>query len=265
MFTCLEVLPENEGMFSRIYERIRPPQPIREYVQVPGGTPFLRLKVRENHVSWTKISSSLGKNERRILSGAEVSIPECANLRRAEPTSLGINIMLRKACTLLTVWGKPEKISFSLYDKEGFSVRFLEMLAPVARYVSVYTEKIREYFYAASEIMEETGMSIKINEYESPSPPGEIIVADRFGSSMKKAKLVFLPTDKVIAYNTVTGEGFRLEEEYRILKSECIDDFLFASALYEYNNVLPFAERDFDYLCLAGRRVSDEILVSKLI
>lgn len=264
MFTCLEILPKNEGIFSGIYEKIKPPQPAREYVQVKGGTPFLRLKVRENHVSWTKISSSLVKNERRILSGAETSIPEHANLRRAEPTALGINIMLRKACSLLMAGGKPEKISFSLYDKDGFSVRFLEMLVPVARYVSVYTEKIREYFYAASKIMVESGMSIKINEYESLTPPGEIIVADRFCSSMKKAKLVFLPTDKVVAFNTVTGEGFNLEEEYRILKSECIDNFLFASALYEYNNVHAFEQRDFDYLCLAGRRTSDEILLSKL-
>lgn len=264
MFTCLEILPKNEGFFSEIYEKIKPPQPQREYVQVKGGTPFLRLKVRENHISWTKISSALEKNERKLLMCNELSIPEYVKLSKAEPVALGINIMLKKAGTLLSACGKPEKISFSLYDRDGFSVRFLETLVPVVRYVSVYTEKIREYFYAASKIMEESGMSIKINEYESTAPPGEIIVADRFSSSMKKAKLVFLSADNVIAYNTVTGEGFSLEEEYRILKSECIDDFCFASALYEYNNVSYFAEKNFDYLCLAGRRVSDETLVSKL-
>lgn len=264
MFTCLEILPENEGIFSKIHEKIKPPLPMREYVQVKGGTPFLRLKVRENHMSWTKISASLEKNERRILSASDIETPQCVSLERAEPLALGTNIMFRTALKLFEKKEKGKNISFSLYDRDGACIKMLKSLVPLVRYVSVYTEKIREYFYAASKIMEESGMSVKINEYESLAPPGEIIVADEFSLNMKNAKLIFLSSPSVISYNTVTGHIFRLEEDYRILKSECIDDFLFASALYEYNGVKDFESKEFDSLCLAGRSVSEEILLEKL-
>lgn len=263
MFTCLEILPEKEGIFSKIYEKIKPPLPQREYVQVKGGTPFLRLKVRENHMSWSKISASLEKNERHVIAASDTQFPDCVSLTRAEPRSLGTNIMFRTALKLLEESGKGKNLSFSIYDRDGSCIKMLKSLAPLVRYVSVYTEKIREYFYAASVIMEEWGMSVKINEYESLSPPGEIIVADEFSLNMKNAELVFLSSPSVISYNTVTGEGFALDEPYRILKSRSTDDFLFASALYEYNGVRIFENCEFSYLCLAGRRVSREILLEK--
>lgn len=264
MFTCLELTPKSRGLFSETYEKMRPPRPEREYVQVKGGTPFLRLKVKENHLSWAKISSALERNERRLLTGDEISVPPLVGLSRAEPAALGMTVMMKRACALLAAEGRPKKLSLSVYDRDGVAVSLLETSVSAVRYVSVYTEKIREYFYAASKIMEQSGMSVKINEYESVSPPGEIIVADRFRPCMKKARLIFLPSDKVIAYNTVTGEGFTLGEEYENLKSGQTDDFLFASALYEYCGVRSFAQRDFEHLCLAGRRVSDETLISKL-
>ncbi len=264
MFTCLEILPEKEGIFTKIYEKIKPPKPEREYVQVRGGTPFLRLKVRENHISWVKISASLEKNERLILSGGDAEIPQCVKVTMAEPLALGTNIMFRTALRLLGEEESPKNTSFSLYDRDGACVKLLENLVPLVRYVSVYTEKIREYFYAASKIMEESGMSVKINEYESSARPGEIIVADRYSLTMKDARLVFLALPSVISYNTVTGDGFCLEDDYKMLKSKCIDDFLFASALYEYNKVKHFGGREFSSLRLAGRSVSEEILLEKM-
>ncbi len=264
MFTCLEILPEKEGIFSKIQEKIKPPLPQREYVQVKAGAPFLRLKVRENHMSWAKISASLERRERQIVCADDIRFPDCISLRRAEPRSLGTNIMLRTALSLLEESGKGKKLSLSLYDRNGVCINLLKNLAPLVRYVSVYTEKIREYFYASSVVMEEWGMSVKINEYESSSSPGEIIVADEFSLNMKNARLVFLSAPSVISYNTVTGEGFCIEEDYRILKSECIDDFTFASALYEYSGVKSFENSRFSYLCLAGRRVNHEKLCEVL-
>lgn len=265
MFTSLEILPEKEGIFSKIHEKIKPPMPQREYVQVKGGTPFLRLKVRKNHMSWAKISASLEKNERSIVCADDTQFPDCVSLKRAEPRSLGTNIMFRTALKLLEESGKGRNLSFSLYDREGSCIKILKNLAPVVRYASVYTEKIREYFYAASAVMDEWGMSVKINEYESLSSPGEIIVADEFSLNMKNARLVFLSSPSVISYNTVTGEGFTLDESYRILKGDSTDDFLFASALYEYSGVKALENMEFESLCLAGRRVGSEILCEKLM
>lgn len=260
MFTCLEILPEKEGIFSKIQEKIKPPVPQREYVQVKGGSPFLRLKVRENHLSWAKISASLEKGERKIICRDDVSFPDCISLRRVSPHALGMNIMLKNALSILEESGKGGKLTLSLYDRKGACINLLKSLAPAVRYVSVYTEKIKEYFYASSFVMEEWGMSVKINEYESLAPPGEIIVADEFSLNMKNARLIFLSSPSVISYNTVTGEGFCLEETYRILKSRCIDDFLFASSLYEYSGVKSFENCSFSRLCLAGRKVSREKL-----
>lgn len=264
MFTCLEVLPEKEGIFSKIHEKIKPPLPQREYVQVKGGTPFLRLKVRKNHMSWAKISASLEKNERRVITGSDIQFPDCVSFARAEPRALGTNIMFRTALKLFEKSEKGKNLSVSLYDRDGSCIKKLKSLAPLVRYVSVYTEKIREYFYASSVIMEEWGMSVKINEYESLSPPGEIIIADDFSLNMRDARLVFMASPAVISYNTVTGEGFPLEEPYKILKSGSTDDFLFASALYEYNGVKDFENMEFQTLCLAGRKVNHEILLEKL-
>ncbi len=265
MFTCLEVLPKNEGIFLKIYEKIKPPAPQREYIQVKGATPFLRLKVRENNIDWRQISACLCKNERKILTDTCLEIPNGANLSKCFPKALGTNLIFKTFCEIAQSINLSHKISISVFDRGGFLLPQIEKLVPIVRNASVYTEKIREYFYMSSKIMAESGMSIKINEYDSPSKTEKIIIADEYKKNMKDASLVFLGDGAVVSYNTVTGAGISLENEYKILKGSGIDDFSFASALYEYNNADFFVERDFQRLYLAGRCVTREFLSESLV
>lgn len=264
MFTCLEILPESEGFFTKIYEKIKPPEPEREYIQVKGATPFLRLKVKENNIDWRKISACLSNNERIILTDNALEFPEKLNLKRYNPASLSAVLMFKTMCQVLKMTKASQTLSLSVFDKNGHLSPYIEKLVPLVRNASVYTEKIREYFLSASRIMEMSGMSIKINEYESPSPPEKIIFADEYLPSMKNADLVFLADSSVISYNTVTGHGIFLENEYKILKSELIDDFSFASALYELNNARFFDEREFTELCLCRKSATIESLSEML-
>ncbi len=257
MFTSLEILPPCEGIFVKIKERIKPPGVRKEYVQVRGGTPFVRLKVREDYFSWSDISSSLSGSERCLVTDDGMRIPPCVSLRRGDFESLGTVIMMKTALSFLRKADASQNLSFSLYDRKGACVKLLKEIVPYVRYASVYTEKIQEYFYESVRILEESGMSIKVGEYESLSRQADIVVADSFSRNMKGAKLIFLGKNDVIAYNTVTGDGFTLPEEYERLKGGITDDFLFASALYEGCGVRSFEEMCFERLCLAGK-VSDE-------
>lgn len=256
MFTCIEILPENEGILTKIYEKIRPPEPQRQYVQLKGATPFLRLNVRENNIDWCKISALLTKDERVVLKSDAVSLPEHISLTPYVPRRLPLLMMFRALCRVLKKADKPRHINISVFDKDGFLVNEIEKTVPLVRNASVYTEKISEYFYRASLITRESGMSIKINEYESAQKPAEIIIADEYLPCMKEAELVFLADKSVMAYNTVTGEGIFLEEEYKILKSQSIDDLMFASALFERNNAHFLAERDFLSLSLSEKAIT---------
>jgi len=262
VFTCLEILPEREGLFPKIYEKIRPPYPEREFVQLRGGTPFLRLKVRENRVDWRKISACLTGEERKIL--CDLSVPENTGLEKCAPKSLGLNMMFRTFVSLAENIKKPQRISVSVYDRNGSVLKNMKTLVPYVRNISVYTEKVKEYFYLSSEIMEEWGMCMKINEYESHAFPEKIIIADEYSKDMNKGELVFLGDKSVISYNTITGGNFVLEDEYKILKSRNIDDFTFASALFEYNRVSAFGERQSDALFLAGRETDISLISERL-
>lgn len=255
MFTCLEILPEKEGFFTKMYEKIRPPYPDREFVQLRGGTPFLRLKVRKNHIDWRKISACLTGDERKIVGDLNVSFPENITLERCVPKSLGLSMMFRTFISLAEDIKKPEKLSVSVYDRNGAVIKNMKTLVPYVRNISVYTEKVKEYFYLSSEIMEEWGMCVKINEYSSHAFPEKIIIADDYSKDMSKSKIVFLGNKSVVSYNTVTGGNFNLDDEYKILKSNNIDDFTFASALFEYNRVKLLGERQFDSFFLAGREI----------
>lgn len=265
VFTCLEILPEREGLLAKICEKIKPSQPEREYVQVKGATPFLRLKVKENNVDWRKISACLTSGERKLLAPSDFPVPDGIRLSNCMPKALGVNMMFAAFLKIAEEVGKPREISVSVYDRECFLSSRLEKLVPFVRNISVYTEKIREYFYVSAKIMEESGMSIKINEYTSHAFPEKIIIADEYSRDMRNADFVFLGDNSVISYNTVTGNGICLENELKILKGEAIDDFLFASALYEYNNAVFLADRDFLTLSLAGREVKPVFIAESLV
>lgn len=264
MFTCLEILPEDERLFAKIREKIRPPYPEREYVQVRGGTPFLRLKVKENHVDWRKISACLSGKERHILTDLSVPVPENSGFERCRPQALGLNVMLRTFVSLAQEIKKPERLSVSVYDKKGSAIENLKTLVPLVRNISVYTERVKEYFYLSSEIMEEWGMCMKINEYTSHAFPEKIIIGDEYNKDMCKASLVFLGDKSIVSYNTVTGGGFPLENEYKSLKSNNIDDFTFACALYEYNKAGFFENTQFTSLFLAGKEISRDAVSERL-
>ncbi len=249
----------------RLQEKIKPPEPVKEYVQVRGATPFLRLQVKENHIDWRKISLSLTGDERKILFSPQVKIPDNIGISFCEPQSLGLNMMLNVFLELAEEAGNPREISVSVYDKEGAVVSRISELVPFVRNISVYTEKIREYFYLSSKIIKESGMSIKINEYSSHAFPEKIIIADKYSKDMKNAELIFLSDSSVISYNTVTGEGIHLEDELKNLKSEDTDEMIFASALYEYNNARFLGDRDFLKLHLAGREIEKESILARLV
>ncbi|MBR3589032.1 MAG: hypothetical protein IKL16_05670 [Clostridia bacterium] len=261
MFTCLEILPENDNLFAKLYEKVRPPLPEREFVQVRGGTPFLRLKVRENHIDWRKISLSLTGDERKILTS--LSVPESTGLEVCRPKALGLNMMLEAFVSLAEEVNNPRRISVSVYDRKGILIKNLEKLVPLVRNISVYTENIREYFYLSSEIMEEWGMCVKINEYSSHAFPEMLIIGDEYCKDMNKAELVFLGDKSVVSYNTVTMGGFILGNEYKALKGKGIDDFLFASSLYEYNGVSLLGERAFTSFLLAGKEIRRSTLIER--
>lgn len=262
MFTCLEVLPGNEGLLKKLYEKVRPPLPEREFVQVRGGTPFLRLKVKENHAEWRKISFLLTGDERKILTS--FSVPENTGLSLCRPKALGLNMMLDTFASLAEKINNPRKISVSVYDRKGSLIKSFKKLVPLVRNISVYTENIREYFYLSSAIMEEWGMCVKINEYSSHAFPERIIIADEYCKDMNEAELVFLGDNSVISYNTVTMGGFILGNEYKALKAKGIDDFLFASCLYEYNGVSLLGERAFTSLFLAGKETTEGVLIKRM-
>ncbi len=260
MFTCIEILPQSDGFFERIFDKIRPPAPEREFVQVRGATPFLRVKVKENNLDWRKISAVLSKKERIILTDSAVEIPKNSGLEKYVSLNLSTVLMFSTMCGVLEKSKSARNMGISVFDKNGVLIPFLKKTAPLVRNVTVYTEKIREYFYCISKISEETGMSVKLNEYDSVSPTEKIIFADEYLPHMKNADLVFLSDSSVISHNAVTGHGIALENEYGILKSERIDDFLFASALYELNGASDFANREFKTLRLSGKSVSEKHL-----
>lgn len=265
MFTCIEILPESQRFFVRLREKIRPPEPVKEYVQVRGGTPFLKLKVKENTMDWRKISGCLSGDERKILFSSQFEIPDNIGISFCVPEALGLNMMMNAFLNIAEKTGNPRGISVSVYDRYGSVTHRISELVPFVRNISVYTEKIREYFYLSSRIIKESGMSIKINEYSSRAFPEKIIVADRYSKDMKNADLIFLADSPVISYNTVTGEGILLEEELKSLKSDGIDDRAFASALYEYNNVRFLGDREFLRLYLAGREIDKESILRRLV
>lgn len=263
MFTSLEIIPPSEGIFAKIKERIKPPEVRKEYVQVRGGTPFVRLMVREDYFSWSEISSSLSGSERCLLADDSTAVPECISIRKGEFESLGTVLMMKTALYFLGRAEMQNTLTFSLYDRKGACVKMLKEIVPYVRYASVYTEKIQEYFYESVRILEESGMSIKINEYESFSVPSDIVVADSFSEKMKTSRLIFLGRDNVVAYNTVTGDGFTLPDTYEKLKGESTDSFLFASALYESCGVRSLAEKSFEKLRLAGKVSGDEKILQR--
>ncbi|MBE6782934.1 MAG: hypothetical protein E7536_02860 [Ruminococcaceae bacterium] len=264
MFTCIELLPENTGFFNKFYEKINPPEPVRQYVQLSGATPFLRLCVRKNYIDWRKISSLLIKDERVILADEAVNMPQSVPLEKYEPASLSLVMIFRTLCKVLEKSDSASQINLSVFDRRGILVPYIEKIVPLVRNASVYTENVGEYFYCVSKIMNESGMSIKINEYDSTMNVSRIIVADSYLPVMKKADFVFLAEDKIISYNTVTGSGLELEKEYKMLKSQGIDDFCFASALFERNNARFFAEKDFTQIYLSQKVTSVDLLASRI-
>lgn len=264
MFTCIEILEQDQRVIKRVVEKFFPPAPVREYVQLKGATPFLRLRVRENNVDWSQISSMLSGDERVILKDVSVCIPENVLLEEYVPAALGMKIMFRTLYRVLEKVNMPQKINLTVFDRDGYIAESLEKIVPYVRNLYVYTEKISEYFFSASEIMDEYGASVKINEYETAQEQEGIVIADEYVPAVKKADFVFVADKSVVSYNTVTGNGIFLEDEYRILKGESIDDFCFASALYEKNGAAFFAERDFLSLFHANKKISACLLAEKI-
>lgn len=264
MFTCFEVLPESERFLERLYERIKPPEPKREFVQLGGATPFLRLIVKENFIDFKKISSCLEKDERRILLPKNITAPKNANLDTHIPTSLGLNLMFNEVKKLLSTNSTPTKVSLSIFDENASLYKRIEEIVPYVRQLTIYTSKIREYFYLSQQIMEEWGLSIKINEYEIILQAPKIALTDKYFPDMKTSQLVFSANREEIYFNTVVGKGYHLEKEIKELKSSLHDDFSFASFLYEYNNAKFLSTGNFESLQLAGTKTDAKALLKML-
>lgn len=246
MFCVLNVEKKSLTLLEKIFKFLARDEYRIRTVPVFKGAPFYLLDVFlcNNTIDWEKITTCTGKCAKRLLVNNCIDTPP-----NKEIGFFKSNILYNKAFqnTLIQILNnnklniKPQHIA--VCDKKGIYTDFASRLIPYASKLTVVTENKEKYMDLCDHILESTGLCISVlSDFDNAK-----IKIDTERNLMS----VDLKTEFV---NVCNGEELMVNDMYKKLLPQGIDECDFYSALYELCGVFSLGECIFEKISVNNEK-----------
>lgn len=237
MFCVLNVEKKNRNFFEKIFRFLANDEYSITSVPVFKGAPFYMLNASVyDEIDWNRVIEHSGKCCKRLVLNGYIIIPENQGIGVFDSPVLYNKVFMNTLLRIIknNVSSKNPQ-SITLYDKKGSYADFLSSLVMYASKITVVTDNKEKYTKICDEILENTGLCVSLL---SDFNEGEIkINADKNVMSIN-AKNQFI--------NVTCGENIIVNDIYKKLLPEGVDEYTFYSALYELCGVFSLGECIFE-------------------
>lgn len=261
MFSILNIKPEESNFFKRLKNRLYPPNPKMERINIVGAAPFYTLEIYENQCgeNYENVAKLLGPSARAVILPKGVSIKNTRNLQLFRPTVFPNLMTVNCAEEYLKKIVADNRTVLGIRDIRGTFASHTERFVNFAGEIRVYSKNETVYGKISDFLYTKYGLSLIISPNENVLKKCDLIVSpdNDFNRLFNNAVLVKKSENR---WDVLKGEGVCLDEKYSRLCPEGIDALAFAGALYEtcavkelqltkyeklnsvYENVLVFGE-----------------------
>ena len=234
MFCVLNIEKKKLTMFEKIFRFINRDEYITKTVPVFKGAPFYVLNINYcENIDWERVIENTGKCSKRLIFKKTIDFPE--------NTKIGIfksNLLYNKVFqnTLLQIIENNKNLyHIAVYDKNADFTDFTTKLSRYSSKLTVVTENKEKYMTLCDEILENTGLCISLL------------------SDFDNAKIKIDTQRNIMSIDTNTeflniskGENIVVDDIYKKLLLQGIDEYNFYSALYELCGVFSLGECIFE-------------------
>lgn len=237
MFCVLNVEKKNRNFFEKIFKFLAQDEYSITTVPVFKGAPFYMLNASVyDEIDWNRVIEHSGKCCKRLVLNGDIIIPENQGIGVFDSPVLYNKVFMNTLLHIIKNNTSPKNPqSITLYDEKGEYARFLTLLVPYASKLTVVTDNKEKYTKICDEILENTGLCVSLL---SDFNEGAIkINADKNVMSIN-AKNQFI--------NVTCGENIIVNDIYKKLLPEGVDEYTFYSALYELCGVFSLGECIFE-------------------
>ena len=234
MFTVLQVTQEKPRRFAKILWKLHPPEPEFVKVAVKSGAPFFILRVRivGKAPPWEDILYTVGRCASRILTDADIPLPDNRNVRLFSPKHLPLIAAMRTLTDVLSMADiPPNRCVIGVYDPLGSLCGRTERLLQCASDVRVCTQKTAEYDEESRRVFRLCGAGLTVGETTELFRGCNILLCD--DADIFSVSCVTFACRGTAFENRFLCKAMDIPEPYRSQTPENIDPELFASALYE--------------------------------
>ncbi len=237
MFCVLNVEKKNRNFFEKIFKFLAKDEYSIATIPVFKGAPFYVLNASVyDAVDWHRVIEYSGKCCKRLVLNGDITIPENQGIGVFNSPVLYNKVFMNTLSHIIKNNISPKNPqSITLYDKKGKYACFLTLLVPYASKLTVVSENKEKYTKICDEILENTGLCVSLlSDFNDETIK---INADKNVMSVS-AKNQFI--------NITCGENMIVNNIYKKLLPEGVDEYTFYSALYELCGVFSLGECIFE-------------------
>ncbi len=234
MFSILNIKPEESNFFKRLKNRLSPPNPKMERINIVGAAPFYTLEIYENQCgeNYENVAKLLGSSARAVILAKGFSIKNTRNLHLFKPTVFPNLMTVNCAEEYLKKIGTDNRTVFGIRDLRGAFASHTERFVNFAGEIRVYSKNENIYAKISDFLYEKYGLSLVVSSNENVLEKCDLILSpdNDFNRFFNNSVLVKKSENR---WDVLKGDGICLDKKYSRLCPEGIDTLLFAAALYE--------------------------------
>lgn len=245
MFAVLQTEKRAADFISRISERFTKSEPELIQVRIPGGAPFLTVRVKETKrgIPWDEVKQCAGRCSERMLLPLDTKLPENCGIGAFEPCSLPLKLCFNTAVRLISQSAiNSSGLSVGIIDETAVLSDELEKIVMLASNTYVATQKMYNYERTAERFMRIYGAPLNLVNDADSLMNCDILIAPKLGLAEKSgARLVFCPKSQnensEHVFCLIEGYGANAPESIMRLCPDNIDEYLFCCAVFELCSV----------------------------
>lgn len=263
MFIVADVIKEKKSLSNLLFKKSTPNCQL-DYIAVNGGAPFMHLKIKEikAEIDWEEVKFRTGLCSKYLLINETVKLPENIGVGRYVPILLPMMCIFNNMKTILSSL-ENKNVEVVIYDDIGVFAHKIEELFTVVQSVFVVT-KNECYDNIQQELLKSIGASLIVSR-STLDLKNKIAISPIYTKAMKNALAVFSLKSDCDYPNLIYGTHIPIEEKHSKSKPDCIDDDVFASALYEFSAIHSLSNRSYENLYLGQQKCSEEDIIHHIM
>lgn len=237
MFCVLNIEKKKLTLLEKIFRFLAQDDYVIKTIPVFKGAPFyvLDVKICEN-IDWDKVIENTGKCSKRLILNNCIEIPKDKGIGVFKSNLLYNKVFQNTALQIIeNNKCKKDLYHIAVYDKNADFTDFTTRLSMYSSKLTVVTENKEKYMNLCDSILEKTGLCISL-----------LSDFDNAKIKIDMGRNVMSIDTKNQFLNITNGENITVDDIYKKLLPQNVNEYDFYSALYELCGVFSLGECIFE-------------------